>query len=313
MSTSYTIDSYLVTPHDLDLALRKNVYSRLSTAPRIIPLCASWFLPNDPKKRTGIQSFLESRIPKARFFDLDAVKDHESPYPHMLPSAEIFAKAMGELGIRRDDSVVIYDSSDLGIFSAPRVAWTLKVFGHDGVHILNNYKLWVDQGYPVEKGEEVTPYDKVDYPVPTLDKSKVISFEELKERISERNKEGAEEVQVLDARPARRFEGKDPEPREGLSSGHIPNSISIPFSDVISARTKALLPGPELKLYFETKNIDPNKPIIASCGTGVTAAVLDAALTEAGYPEEGRKIYDGSWTEWAQRVKPEEELIVKKK
>lgn len=91
----------------------------------------------------------------------------------------------------------------------------------------------------------------------------------------------------------------------------MPGSISIPFSDVVSARSKAFLPGSELKLYFETKNIDPTKPIICSCGTGVTAAVLDAALTEAGYPEEGRQLYDGSWTEYAQRVKPEENLIKK--
>jgi thiosulfate/3-mercaptopyruvate sulfurtransferase len=91
----------------------------------------------------------------------------------------------------------------------------------------------------------------------------------------------------------------------------MPGSISIPFSDVISGRTKTFLPAEELKLYFETKNINPKKPIVASCGTGVTAAVLDAALTEAGYPEEGRQLYDGSWTEWAQRVEPEEELIKK--
>jgi thiosulfate/3-mercaptopyruvate sulfurtransferase len=219
MSSSYTLTNYLVTPHELDLALQKNVYSKLSTAPRIIPLCATWFLPNDPKKRTGKQSFLESRIPKARFFDLDAVKDKDSPYPHMLPSAEAFAKAMGELGIRRDDSVVVYDSSDLGIFSAPRVAWTLKAFGHDTVHILNNYKLWVDQGYPVETGDQVASFHTVDYPVSQLDSNKVVSFEELKEKVSEQGKEGAEDFQILDARPVGRFEGKDPEPREGRTAG----------------------------------------------------------------------------------------------
>jgi thiosulfate/3-mercaptopyruvate sulfurtransferase len=214
MSSPYTLSSYLVTPHDLDLALRKNVYSKLSTAPRIIPVCATWFMPNDAKKRTGYKSYLESRIPKARFFDLDAVKDEKSPYPHMLPSPELFAKAMGKLGIRKDDSVVVYDSADLGIFSAPRVAWTMKVFGHDGVHILNNYKLWVDQGHPVEKGEPEA-VDAVSYPVPELDSSKVTAFEALKEKIAAQGKEGAEKIQVLDARPAGRFEGSDPEPREG--------------------------------------------------------------------------------------------------
>lgn len=173
-------------------------------------------MPNDAKKRTGLQSFLSNRIPHARFFDVDAVKDEESPYPHMLPSAEVFAKAMGKLGIRRDDSVVVYDSADLGIFSAPRVAWTLKVFGHEGVHILNNYKLWVDQGFAVEKGEP-QKIESVTYPVPTLAKEKVLSFEELKDSIKEQGKDGAEEVQILDARSKGRFEGAEPEPRAGMT------------------------------------------------------------------------------------------------
>jgi thiosulfate/3-mercaptopyruvate sulfurtransferase len=173
-------------------------------------------MPNDAKKRTGYKSFVESHIPKAQFFDLDAVKDEKSPYPHMLPPPELFAEAMGKLGIRKDDSVVVYDSAELGIFSAPRVAWTLKVFGHGGVHILNNYKLWVDQGYPVEKGEP-EPVERVHYPVPTLDSNKVTAFEELKRKVATHGKEGAEKIQVLDARPAGRFEGTDPEPRPGIS------------------------------------------------------------------------------------------------
>ncbi|KIW01551.1 hypothetical protein, variant [Verruconis gallopava] len=309
-SPQYSLNNYLVTPHELDLALKKNVHSKLSTAPRIIPLCASWYMPNDPKKRTGLQAFKESRIPRARFFDLDAIKDDQSPYPHMLPTPERFAEAMGELGIRRDDSVVVYDSSDLGIFSAPRVAWTLRVFGHPAVHILNNYKLWVDQGYPTESGEP-QPVEAVTYPVPTLDSSKVMTFEELKAKLEKRDDPDAEPLQILDARSEGRWKGKEPEPRPGLPSGHMPNSINIPFSDLISARTKAFLPADELRMYFELKNVDPKKPIVSSCGTGVTAAVIDAALTEAGYPEEGRRLYDGSWTEYAQRVKPEEKLIFK--
>lgn len=219
-SSQYGLSSYLVTPHDLDLALRKNIHSKLSTAPRIIPLCASWYMPNDAKKRTGLQTFKESRIPRARFFDLDAIKDEESPYPHMLPTAERFAAAMGELGIRRDDSVVVYDSPDNGIFSAPRVAWTLKIFGHPGVHILNNYKLWVDQGYATESGDP-QPVDAVTYPVPTLDSSKVMSFEELKATLEKRTKEDPQPVQVLDARSEGRWKGKEPEPRPGISNPHF--------------------------------------------------------------------------------------------
>ena len=172
-------------------------------------------MPNDPEHRTGYKTFLERRIPKARFFDLDKVKDEKSPYPHMLPSPEVFAKEMGKLGIRRDDSVVVYDTVELGIFSAPRVAWTLKVFGHHGVHILNNFKLWVEQGFPTEKGVPES-VEEVYYPVPELEENKVVLFEEMRERALERGKDGAEEVIVLDARSKGRFDGSEPEPRPGM-------------------------------------------------------------------------------------------------
>ena len=116
-----TLASYLVTPEQLSDAIGTN--------PRIVPVCASWFLPNDPQKRTGQQVFREQHIPKARFFDLDDVKDHDSPYPHMLPTAEGFAQAMEKIGIKREDEIVVYDSKELGIFSAPRVGWTFRVLG----------------------------------------------------------------------------------------------------------------------------------------------------------------------------------------
>ncbi|KAF2819911.1 Rhodanese-like protein [Ophiobolus disseminans] len=308
MSTQFTLESYLVTPSQLNLALQKNVHSKLSTAPRVIPLCASWFLPNDG--RDGYKTFLEQRIPHARFFDLDAVKDTHSPYPHMLPDPKVFAEAMQHMGIRREDSVVVYDTKELGIFSAPRVGWTLKVFGHENVHVLNNFKKWVEEGYQTESGEGREPYP-TEYPVPELDESKVIAFEEVREIAKDMKKEGAEEVQILDARSKGRWEGKDPEPREGLSSGHIPYSISMPISDLLDAKDKTLLPADKLQAVFKSKGVDPTKPIINSCGTGVTAAVIDAALTEAGYPTQQRRLYDGSWTEWAQRVKPGEGLIRK--
>lgn len=308
MSSQYALTTYLVNPSSLHSALQKNVHSKISTAPKIIPLCASWFLPNDG--RNGLDTFREARIPHARFFDLDDVKDPESPYPHMLPSPADFAKAMGRLGIRRDDSVVVYDSKELGIFSAPRVAWTLKVFGHPNVHVLNNFRLWIEKGYEVESGE-LHPVDAVEYPVPELEKGKVVAFEEVREIAKDLGKEGAEEVQILDARSKGRWDGTDPEPREGLSSGHIPHSFSVPISDLLDAQTKALLPADKLQAVFESKGVDPSKPIISSCGTGVTAAVIDAALTEAGYPSGLKRLYDGSWTEWAQRVSPADNLIQK--
>jgi 3-mercaptopyruvate sulfurtransferase SseA len=133
----------------------------------------------------------------------------------MLPDATIFAEAMQHMGIRKEDSVVVYDSKELGIFSAPRVGWTLKVFGHENVHVLNNFKKWVEEGYPTESGEGREPYPS-QYPVPEIDLSKVVAFEEVKELAKELKKEGAEEVQILDARSKGRWEGVDPEPREGM-------------------------------------------------------------------------------------------------
>ncbi|KAF2796080.1 thiosulfate sulfurtransferas-like protein [Melanomma pulvis-pyrius CBS 109.77] len=306
--SQYNLTTYLVTPAELNSALQKNVHSKLSTAPKIVPLCASWFLPNDG--RDGRETFKAGRIPRARFFDLDAVKDPESPYPHMLPSAKDFAKAMGELGIRRDDSVVVYDSKELGIFSAPRVGWTLQAFGHPTVHVLNNFRKWCEEGFDIESGEP-NKVDPVDYPVPELDKSVVVAFEEVRGIAKEQGKEGAEEVQILDARSKGRWEGTDPEPRKGLSSGHIPHSISVPISELLHPETKTLLPASELQAVFASKGVDPSKPIITSCGTGVTAAVIDAALVEAGFPVEKKRLYDGSWTEWAQRVNPTDSLIRK--
>lgn len=293
MTSARLFSSYLVTPAELSAELKKNPPSKISTSPRTVAVCATWFLPNDG--RNGLQTFREKRIPSSRFFDLDKVIDKHSPYPHMLPSASDFAKAMSGLGIKRDDTVVVYDSQELGIFSAPRVAWTLKAFGHDSVHVLNNFKLWVEEGYPTESGE-FWDVDTCVYPIPEFNSAKLVEFEEMKEVAKDYGKEGAENVQILDARSQGRWAGKDPEPRPGLPSGHMPGSISVPVSELLDPVKKTILPGDQLRKIFESKGIDPKKPIINSCGTGVTAAVIDAALTEAGFDEENRRLYDGSWT-----------------
>lgn len=228
----------------------------------------------------------------------------------MLPSASVFSQGMRKLGIRRDDTIVVYDTQEMGIFSAPRVAWTLQAFGHPSVHLLNNYKLYVADGFPVEKGEQ-QGWEDSKYPEPELDETKVASFEHVKEIAKDYNKEGAEGVQILDARSLGRWKGVDPEPRPGLSSGHIPGSISVPVPELLDPETKTLLSKEKLQEIFKAKGVDPSKPIISSCGTGVTATVIDAALTEAGFPQAGRRVYDGSWTEWAQRVSPSDNLILK--
>lgn len=214
----------------------------------------------------------------------------------MLPSPETFARAMSDLGIRQTDELVVYDTQELGIFSAPRVGWTLKVFGHPRVHLLNNFRIWVQQGYPTESGEP-EPAEKSHYPVPELDVSKVVAFDEVRMLAGDYGKEGAEGVQVLDARSKGRWAGTEPEPRPGLSSGHIPGSVSVPVSELLDPKDKTLLSGEELRRVFESKGVDPMRPIICTCGTGVTAAVIDAALDEAGFGRpEDRRLYDGSWT-----------------
>ena len=232
----------------------------------------------------------------------------------MLPTAEDFAKAMRELGIRRDDEVVVYDSKELGIFSAPRVGWTFKVFGHPSVHVLNNYRLWVEKGFPTEYGESQSGRNeqKSDYPVPDVNPDMVVKFAEVRDIAMDYGKEGTDGVQILDARPRGRWAGTAPEPREGLSSGHIPGSVSVPYSELLDPETGALRSGEELRKIFEAKGLNPEKSVISSCGTGVTAAVVDTALGEANWGmADDRRLYDGSWTEWAQRVNEKDNLIRK--
>lgn len=168
----------------------------------------------------------------------------------------------------------------------------------------------MEEGYPTEQGDQ-KQWEKTSYPLSELDKSKVVAFGEVKDIAKDLNKEGREDIQILDARSEGRWRGKDPEPRPGLSSGRIPGSLNVPVPELLDPTTKAFLPPDELRKIFEQKGVDPEKPIISSCGTGVTATVIDAALTVAGYGEGSRRIYDGSWTEWAQRVKQGENLIVK--
>jgi thiosulfate/3-mercaptopyruvate sulfurtransferase len=292
----FALSTYVVTPKELSEALKKNAGTKISTAPRTVPICAAWFMPNDLQGRTGVESFKKKRIPGARFFNIDDVKDHDSPYPHMLPTCEAFADAMQKMGVRKDDDLVVYDTEELGLFSAPRVAWTLRVYGHPNVHILNNFRLWCSEGLPAESGEPEVPQPST-YPVPSYQTDMVVKFAEMKTIGYDFGKEGAEEIQILDARSRGRWEGTEPEPRPGLRSGHMPGSVSVPFQELLHPETKALLQPEQLEQVFTSKHLDPKKPIIASCGTGVTAAIIEAALQQArfGKPND-RRLYDGSWT-----------------
>ena len=296
-STRRSISSYLTSPKDLHKAIKTNPPSTVSPEPRVIPLCASWFPANDHESPTGIQTFHQKRIPEARFFDLDKVIDTQSPFPHLLPSALGFAASMSGLGIRREDILVVYDTSELGIFSAPRVGWMLKVFGHPKVHILNNFRLWVEQGLPTEQGElpSLKSHMTCIYPVPQIDRGKIASYEEVREAVMDHNKEGREGIQVLDSRSSDDFSGKYPGPRPDSPSGHMPGSINIPYDLVLDPKTKAFLPSDQLVKLFKTKGVDPHKPIISS-GTSITAYVIETALNEAQFgSSDSRKVYDGSW------------------
>lgn len=297
--------NYLVSPQEFMQEFKGSNHN----SSRIVPVCAAWFLPNDPEKRSGLQVYKQAHIPTARFFDIDVVKDPDSPYPHMLPSAADFGKHVGNMGIKQDDTVIVYDTQELGIFSAPRVAWTFKVFGHEKVHVLNNFRLYVQQGLPTVSG---TPEDEVKGEVtqytPAIRRPlSVVDYEYMKKLA----KGAITNPIALDARPAGRFKGTDAEPRPGLSSGHMPGSVSMPFPDLLDKDTKAFLPVEQLRKVFEERNIKGDRPVVSACGTGVTAAIIDTAAAEVGVPENKRMLYDGSWTEWAMRVKPDERLIEK--
>ncbi|PNS21894.1 hypothetical protein CAC42_492 [Sphaceloma murrayae] len=297
------LQSYIVSPSAADPALRGSPSS-------LIPISAAWFLPN--AGTTGHASFLKSHIPNSRFFDLDAISDTSSPYPHMLPNASTFSSHIGRLGISHYDHLLIYDAPESGLFSAPRVAWTFRVFGHKGgVHILNNYKTWVEEGLSSISGEQEQFKSKT-YEAQEPDRSMVVQYETVRDIARKNFWEGADAAQalVLDARSRGRWEGADPEPRKGLSSGHVPGSVSLPFTEMLDEK-KRLKGKEELRKLFEDRGIAGDREMITSCGTGVTASVLEAALKEVGLAEGKRRVYDGSWTEYAQRSDSIEGLIEK--
>lgn len=224
-------------------------------------------------------------IPGAQVFDIDAVADPESPMKHMLPPAEIFAQAMSNMGISNEDMVVIYDRH--GLRTAPRVWWTSRMFGHSQVTVLDGgLPAWIEAGFDTAAAPFTPPEPTIYEAGDPL--SGVISLREIKQRLGT-------DIQILDARPEGRFYGTAPEPREGLRSGHIPGSRSWPLSMLVTPEGR-LKPVDDLKTQIDQRGIDLSKPIITSCGSGVTAAGLALALHLLG--AEGVSVYDGSWTEW---------------
>jgi thiosulfate/3-mercaptopyruvate sulfurtransferase len=253
---------------------------RLRT-PDIRVVDGSWHMPAEA--RDGREEYLQVHIPGAVFFDIDAVADRTSDLPHMLPTPEAFAKAAGELGLPRDADIVIYDTH--GIRSAARVWWTLRAMGYTRVHVLDGgLRKWMAEGRPVEAGEV---YPRAVEVSPAFDPGLVRSADDVRAILADGS------ARMVDARSAARFTGEAPEPRAGLRSGHMPGAANVPWEQVV-AEDGTLRPDDELKAVF--KGVDLAKPIVTTCGSGVTASVLALAFARLGLDRTA--VYDGSWTEW---------------
>ncbi|MBW0463363.1 hypothetical protein O181_003078 [Austropuccinia psidii MF-1] len=283
------------------------------------PLDASFHLPNSGRSASEEYS-IQSRIPGSRFFDHEAIADtsylvnDSVKLQHMQPDLATFKRSMEQLGITRDDHLLVYDS--YGIFSSPRAAWLLHSYGHPKVSVLDGgLPRWIHEAHPVESGQPnsifTTEYSFVGFDEHDA-RQKVISYESI---VRNSHASVTDRITVLDARPRGRFSGTDPEPRPGLSSGHIPHSLSLPFGSLLTTSTesepytKYLAPS-ELDRVFQEAIGDQkswqeikagDRPIVASCGSGMTACVIWLALYLCGGKVEKFKLYDESWTGYAQR------------
>lgn len=257
-------------------------------APDLAVVDASWHMP--ASGRNGAREHLEQHIPGAVHFDIDTVADRTSPLPHMLPDAHSFALAAGALGLSEGLRIVVYDSH--GLFSAPRVWWTLRAFGASDVKLLDGgLPKWLAEERPVEDGE-VRRRPAVFQP--RFDHSRVANIA----RVAAALESGS--AQVLDARQEARFRGEAPEPREGLPSGHMPGSLNLPHGLLV--RDGRLVPPEEIRAAMDASGLDLARPVITSCGSGVSAAILWVALELIG--KTPLALYDGSWTEWGASGRP---------
>ena len=250
--------------------------------PGLVVVDGSWYLPAE--NRDGFEEYLAAHIPGAVFFDIDEIADHSRGLPHMLPPPHVFELHMARLGISNGSKVVVYDGA--GLFSAPRVWWTFRLFGVENVFILDGgFPKWRAEGKPVEAGmvtREPTHFSA------TFNEAMVANLERIKKTLVDRS------AQVVDARSAARFRGEAPEPRPGVRSGHMPGSLNLPSGKLVE--DGALASPQKITAAASEAGIDPSRPVITSCGSGVTAAILWLALDSIG--KEPQALYDGSWAEW---------------
>jgi thiosulfate/3-mercaptopyruvate sulfurtransferase len=253
-------------------------------SPDIAIIDASWHLPT--ANRDAKKEFTAAHIPGAQFFDIDELSDTSSSLPHMLPSPEKFSSRMRRMGIGDGKRIIAYDT--VGLFSAARAWWMFKVFGHDDVAVLDGgMKKWLAEGRPTEDGPALPRQERH-----FTARFKGSMVKDMKE-VAAALKSGA--AQVADARSGTRFRGEEVEPRPGVRAGHMPGASNVHYASLLNSDGTLRSPV-EIKAAFAAAGIDLSKPVITSCGSGVTAAILSLGLTLTGARDHA--LYDGSWTEW---------------
>lgn len=258
--------------------------------PDLVVFDCSTFLPNEPGNKHD--AFRAARIPGARMFDIDAIADAETDLPHMVPTPARFARMVGALGVSNNHRVVFYDQH--GLRSAPRGWWMMRLFGHDRVAVLDGgLPAWIKEGRPTENGEAPAPASVPSATfVPDFRAAMLAGIGDVKRIVADGS------ALILDARAKGRFDGAAPEPRAGMPSGHMPGAANVPVSEMAGPDGRMKDPA-TLRAIFAAAGAAGGKPVVTSCGSGVTACVLAFGMARAGLPEPA--VYDGSWTEWASR------------